>query len=296
MHLIDAKDLNKTQIETLFELAENYKAQPWQTEVLKHKIVSLLFFENSTRTRCSFEIAAKRLGAAVLNLDLAASSMQKDESLLDTIQTLEAMDVDAFVVRHKEEDTCRYIVDNLKTKASVLNAGSGTQTHPSQALLDAFTIYERKPDFENLSIAIVGDIRHSRVAHSNIHFLKVLGVKDLRLVGPEIFLPKQDLDCKTYTDFGSGIKDADVVMVLRIQKERMADTDVPDAGSYFKNYGLTPEKLKLAKPDAIVMHPGPMNRGVEISTKVADGSQSIILQQVQNGVFMRQALLDWLVK
>lgn len=296
MHLIDTKDLSKLQIEQLFELTKKYKAQPWQSDVLKNKTVFLLFFENSTRTRCSFELAAKRLGATVLNLDLATSAMQKDESLLDTLWTLEAMDVDAFVVRHQKEDACPFIANNLKTRAKILNAGNGTQTHPSQALLDAFTIHEHKPDFENLSIAIVGNIRHSRVAHSNIHSLKTLGVKDLRLVAPQNFLPEQDLDCKTYTDFDTAIQDVDVIMMLRIQKERMSEADVPDTAGYFKAYGLTQERLKLAKPTALVMHPGPINRGVELSAEVADGPQSVILQQVQNGVFMRQALLEWVIK
>lgn len=292
MHLIDTRQFTKQEILQLFALAKTFKQNPWQTELLKHKTVATLFFETSTRTRCSFELAAKRLGATVINLDLNLSSTQKGESLLDTIWTLEAMQIDAFIIRHATENTCQFVADNLKTKAVVINAGNGTQTHPTQALLDAFTIQEYKPNFADLTVAIVGDIRHSRVAHSNIHCLQTLGVKKLRLVGSENFLPEKDLGCELFTDFNKGIAAADVIMMLRIQKERMETTEIPDAVSYSKSYGLTAEKLILAKPDALVMHPGPMNRGVEISDAVADGVQSVILQQIQNGVFIRQAVLQ----
>ncbi len=294
MHLINTQQLTKNEILHLFELTKSYKKNPWQTHILKNKTIMTLFFETSTRTRCSFELAAQRLGAVVLNLDLETSSSQKGESLLDTIWTLEAMQIDAFVVRHQEENTCQYIAEHLKTNSKVINAGNGTQTHPTQALLDAFTLHEHNKDFTKLSLAIVGDIRHSRVAHSNINCLQTLGVKDLRLIGPKQFLPETTLGCNQFTDFARGIKDVDVVMMLRIQKERMNTAEIPDLENYCTQYQLTEEKLKLAKPDVLVMHPGPMNRDIEITDAVADGAQSVILQQVQNGVFMRQAILQWL--
>lgn len=294
MHLIDTKHLKKQTILKLFALASSFKKNPWQTDLLKHKTIAMLFFENSTRTRVSFELAAKRLGASVIHVDLASSSMQKGETVLDTVLTLSAMNIDGFIIRHQEDTLCQFIVDHLKTPAVIINAGNGTQSHPSQALLDAFTIHEHKPNFAELSIAIVGDSQHSRVAHSNIHCLQNLGVKDLRLVGPQNFLPDNDLGCKLFTDFNKGIANTDVIMMLRIQKERMKSSDIPDMTEYTASYQLNETKLKLAKADALVMHPGPINRGIEITDAVADGRQSVILQQVQNGVFMRQAILQWL--
>lgn len=293
MHLIDTKQLTKNDILRLFKLATAFKNNPWQTDVLKNKTIATLFFETSTRTRCSFELAAKRLGAIVINLDLARSSTQKGETVLDTVLTLEAMQIDGFIIRHQEENLCQFIADHLKTPTVIINAGNGRQSHPSQALLDAFTIQEYKSNFADLTIALVGDIRHSRVAHSNIHCLQTLGVKDLRLVGPKNFLPDVDLNCERFTDFNKGIVNADVIMMLRIQKERMESSEIPDAETYTNHYGLTAEKLALAKPNALVLHPGPINRGVEITDDVADGIQSVILKQVQNGVFMRQAILQW---
>lgn len=294
MNLINIKQLTKDDILHLFKLAEDYKNNPWQTDILKNKTVANLFFENSTRTRCSFELAAKHLGATVLNLDLETSSVQKGETLLDTICTLEAMQVNAFVIRHHQENICQQITDHLKTNTIVINAGTGTQSHPTQALVDAFTLQMHHKHLAKLKIAIVGDICHSRVAHSNIDCLKILGVKDLRLVGPKEFLPKSDLGCELFTDFKLGIKDVDVIMMLRIQKERMHSAEIPDVKTYCKQYQLNEENLKLAKANALVMHPGPINRTIEITDSVADGPQSIILQQVQNGVFMRQAILNWL--
>lgn len=294
MHLIDTKQLKKQDILKLFALASSFKKNPWQTDLLKHKTIAMLFFENSTRTRVSFELAAKRLGATVINLDLASSSTQKGETALDTVLNLSAMQIDGFIIRHQQENLCQFVADHLQTPAVIINAGNGTQTHPSQALLDAFTIHEHKPNFAELSIAIVGDIKHSRVAHSNIHCLQNLGVKDLRLIGPKEFLPDNDLGCKLFSDFNKGIANTDVIMLLRIQKERMNVSALPDMAEYTASYQLTEDKLKLAKAGALVMHPGPINRGIEITDAVADDRQSVILQQVQNGVFMRQAILQWL--
>lgn len=291
MHLIDTKELSKTEILSLFETANTFKENPIQPKLLQHKTIAMLFFEASTRTRCSFELAAKRLGATVLHVDITTSSTQKGESLLDTVWTLEAMDVDAFIVRHKEENICQQITTHLKTKAIVINAGNGTETHPTQALLDAYTIQSHQLNFEKLIIAIVGDIRHSRVAHSNIQCLKTLGVTDIRLIAPKEFFPTADLGCKRFTEMNEGLKDCDVIMMLRMQTERMGTDEISQAKQTIKNYALTIQKLKLAKSTAIVMHPGPLNRGIEITDEVADGPQSVILEQVQNGVFMRQAIL-----
>ncbi len=294
-HLIDTQNLSKETTVELLRLCKTFKENPWQTDLLKQKTIATLFFESSTRTRSSFELAAKRLGATVLNLDVAASATKKGESLLDTLWTLEAMDVDAFVIRHAEEATCQYIAKHLKTKAAVINAGNGTLTHPSQALLDAFTMSEYFEDFSKLKIAIVGDIRHSRVAHSNIHTLKTLGVKDIRLVGPKAFLPDVNLGCETYEHLQNGLHEVDVVMMLRIQKERIQSSDLPCLTDYTQSFGLTQAVLQQCCPKACVMHPGPMNREVEITSEVADSKRSLILSQVKNGVFMRQAILKWLL-
>ncbi|MDF3055289.1 MAG: pyrB, partial [Gammaproteobacteria bacterium] len=261
--------------------------------LLKNKTVAHLFFEKSTRTRCSFELAAKRLGAYVLNFDSAGSSTGKGETFLDTIDNLQAMGVDLFVIRHPETGACQEVAHHLGDRAAVINAGDGEGEHPTQALLDMFTIRHYKRDFSQLSIAIIGDVLHSRVAHSNVLALKTLGVKDIRLVGPPALLPeKKEVEVTHHHDMLSGIKDVDVVMALRLQRERMKEAFVPHPDVYFKNYGLTEEKLKHAKPEAIVMHPGPMNRGVEIESNVAEGSQSVILSQAKYGVAVRMAIMS----
>jgi aspartate carbamoyltransferase catalytic subunit len=273
--------------------------------LLKDKTIALLFFEKSTRTRCSFELAAKRLGACVLNFDSASSSTGKGETLLDTIDNLQAMGVDLFVIRHPETGACQEVADHLGDRASVINAGDGKGEHPTQALLDIFAIqrHTSRPSslkelgIKQLSVAIVGDVLHSRVAHSNILALKALGVKDIRLVGPSALLPLvPEAGVTHHQDILSGIKTVDVLMVLRLQKERMEEALIPHPEMYFEQYGLTEERLKYAQPDAIVMHPGPMNRGTEISPEVADGPQSIILSQAKYGVAVRMAVMCTLLR
>lgn len=296
-HLLTIEELTQQDLKAILsnaqKIVDNKQHYSNQLNTLKDKTVANLFFENSTRTRCSFELAAKRLGAEVLNLDLKTSATAKGETVLDTIHTLEAMHVNAFIIRHGENDLQKFVAENLKTNASVLNAGDGTHAHPTQALLDMLTIAQYK-NFSDLSIAIVGDIAHSRVAKSNLVALEKLGVKDIRLIGPEAFLPK-DTPCQTYHDFDIGIKEVDVVMMLRIQKERMDEAAIPDTKEYFQAFGLDQRRLKLAKADAIVMHPGPMNRGIEIEAAVADGEQSVILKQVENGIAARMAILKMLL-
>jgi aspartate carbamoyltransferase catalytic subunit len=265
--------------------------------LLAGRTVALLFFEPSTRTRCSFELAAKRLGATVVNLDTAASSAVKGESLPDTLYTLEAMHVDLFVVRHTQAGVCADLARLAEPHVAIVNAGEGRRDHPTQGLLDALTIKRHKPNLARLSVAIVGDIAHSRVACSTVTALRTLGVADIRLIGPAEWLPEGEpfAGTRSCTELADGIADADVVMALRIQKERMAAADLPDFKSYFARYGLTEERLSAAAPDAIVMHPGPMNRGVEISAEVADGPQSVIREQVTNGVAVRMAVMQRLL-
>jgi aspartate carbamoyltransferase catalytic subunit len=255
--------------------------------------VANLFTEPSTRTRVSFELAAKRLGADVVNLEVQLSSRAKGESMLDTIYTLEALHVDVLVIRDAEEGIPGLVADHVRPHVSVLSAGEAHVAHPTQGLLDALTIQQRKPDLSQLAIAIVGDVRHSRVARSAYDILTTLGVGELRIVAPPVFMPEpgEFPGCARHTTLAKGLKDADVIMMLRIQKERMSQASLPDADRYFAKYGLTPERLQLAKPDAIVMHPQPMNRGIEIASDVADGPQSVIRDQVRNGVAVRMAIL-----
>ncbi|MCL2021856.1 MAG: aspartate carbamoyltransferase catalytic subunit [Betaproteobacteria bacterium] len=266
--------------------------------LLRGKSVFNLFFENSTRTRTTFEIAAKRLSADVINLDISRSSASKGESLLDTIDNLCAMHANMFVVRHAESGASYLIAEHLRQMEHddihVVNAGDGRHAHPTQALLDMYTIRHFKKDFAPLTVAIVGDILHSRVARSNIAALTVLGVKEIRIIGPKtLLLPELPrMNVRVYHDMREGLRDCDVVIMLRLQNERMNGALLPSAREYFKCYGLTPEKLALAKPDAIVMHPGPMNRGVEIDSFVADGPQAVILDQVTFGIAVRMAVMS----
>lgn len=257
-----------------------------------HTVVNL-FFEPSTRTRSTFELAAKRLSADVLNIEIAHSATAKGESLLDTVATLRAMQCDLFVLRHPESGAAGRVARHIGDRAHIINAGDGEHAHPTQALLDVFTIRRHKPDFANLTVAIVGDVRHSRVARSEIHALRALGTGEIRVVGPPVLLPA-DLSgwgVHAYNDMDTGIADADVVIMLRVQKERMQGETVPGPEAYFAAWGLTPERLALARPDAMVMHPGPTNRGVEIDSRVADGPQSVILEQVTNGIAVRMAVM-----
>ncbi len=261
--------------------------------LLRGKTVANLFFEPSTRTRTTFDLAAKRLSADVLNLNIEASSTKKGESLADTLRNLEAMQCDMFVVRHHVSGAADFIARQVAPHISVINGGDGRHEHPTQAMLDAFTIRRLKRRFDGLRIAIVGDVAHSRVARSNIQALRTLGVPDLRVVGPKTLIPPgvEAMGVTVYDDLEEGIAGCDVVITLRLQQERMQSALLPSAHEYFREYGLTAQRLKGAAKDAIVMHPGPINRGVEIDSEVADGAQSVILQQVTFGIAVRMAVM-----
>jgi aspartate carbamoyltransferase catalytic subunit len=296
-HLLTLEALSTKTIEHLLGRAQAFVrplgARPPTSDVLQGFTVANLFTEPSTRTRVSFELAAKRLGADVVNLEVQLSSRVKGESMLDTIYTLQSVHVDVMVIRDAEAGVPALVASNVAPHVSVLSAGEAHLSHPTQGLLDALTVRQYKPRFENLSIAVVGDIRHSRVARSAYHVFRALGVPDLRIVAPPALMPEQKEfeGCGRHTTLKAGLKDVDVVMMLRIQRERMGQADLPDADRYFAKYGLSPERLALARPDAIVMHPQPMNRGIEIASDVADGPQSVIRDQVRNGVAVRMAVL-----
>jgi aspartate carbamoyltransferase catalytic subunit len=262
--------------------------------LLRGKSVFNLFFEPSTRTRTTFEIAAKRLSADVINLHIGTSSQTKGESLLDTVDNLSAMHADMFVVRHSESGAPHFIARHVAPDIHVINAGDGRHAHPTQGLLDMYTIRHYKKEFTGLRVAIVGDILHSRVARSQIHALTTLGCPEIRVIAPKTLLPShvENLGVHVYHDMRKGLKDVDVVMMLRLQSERMQGALLPSAQEFYKYYGLTEDKLALAKPDAIVLHPGPMNRGVEIDSRVADGKHSVILPQVTFGIAIRMAVMS----
>lgn len=293
-HLLTLEDLDRATITRLLDRAEHFRAHGAPRDLLTGRTVLTLFFEPSTRTRTSFVLAAKRLGADNVNFDLSRSSTSKGESLLDTLHTLEAMGLDALVVRHNENGMPAYLAQHARSKVAVVNAGDGTHAHPTQGLLDALTIRQRRPDFEGLRIVICGDIRHSRVARSDAQALHALGARDIRLCAPRAMLPQALEDfpgCAASEDFDAAIEGADVVVMLRIQKERMADAQFPDAADYHAHYGLDARRLALAAKTCQVLHPGPINRGIEIAPEVADGPQSRILDQVANGVAVRMAVL-----
>ncbi len=293
-HLLTLENLDRATIARLLDRAERYRAEGAPRHLLGGRTVLTLFFEPSTRTRTSFVLAAKRLGADNVNFDLSRSSTSKGESLLDTLHTLEAMGLDALVVRHNENGMPAYLAEHARSQVAVVNAGDGTHAHPTQGLLDALTIRQRRSDFENLRIVICGDIRHSRVARSDAQALNALGAHDIRLCAPGAMLPQSLQEfpgCATTEDFDDALGDADVIIMLRIQKERMADAQFPDAADYHAHYGLDVRRLALARPDCQVLHPGPINRGIEIAPEVADGPQSRILDQVANGVATRMAVL-----
>jgi aspartate carbamoyltransferase catalytic subunit len=264
--------------------------------LLRGKAIFNLFFEPSTRTRTTFEIAAKRLSADVVNLNIGTSSQTKGETLLDTVANLTAMNADMFVVRHSQSGAAHLIARHVGPHIHVINAGDGRHAHPTQALLDMFTIRHYKGGFNHLRVAIVGDVLHSRVARSEIHALTTLGVPEVRVIGPRTLVPSQleQLGVQVFHDMEAGLRDVDVVIMLRLQNERMDGALLPSAQEFFKYYGLTPEKLAAASPDAIVMHPGPMNRGIEIDSSVADGRQSVILPQVTFGIAVRMAVMSLL--
>ena len=295
VHLLGLEGLPKNQIEKILSVADDLLDQKFKlqkSKILRDMSVANLFFEPSTRTRNTFEIAAKRTSAKTINVDLANSATKKNETLMDTMQTLKAMQIDMFVIRHQQNGLPHRVAENIEG-VSILNAGDGINAHPTQALLDMLTIRQHKKSFDSLSVAIVGDIRHSRVARSGIQAMKTLGTTDIRLIAPETLHYKEETPgLERYASLEQGIEGADVIMSLRLQKERMIAADIPDEQTYFDGFGLTSENLKLAKPDAIVMHPGPVNRGIELSSEVADGSQSVILQQVTNGIAVRMAVME----
>ena len=296
-HFLTIEGLNRDLLTEILDTAESFLSmsqhQVQKVPILRGKTIVNLFFENSTRTRTTFELAAKRLSADVLNMNIATSATSKGESLLDTIRNLEAMHVDMFVVRHAISGAAHFIAQHTAPKISVINAGDGQHAHPTQAMLDMFTIRQHKKDFSTLKVAIVGDILHSRVARSQIQALNILGVKEVRVIAPKTLLPAyvEQLGVTALHDMHAGLQDIDVIIMLRLQKERMNSALLPSESEYFRCFGLTEKKLKLAKPDVMVMHPGPINRGVEIESSVADGKHSVILQQVSNGVAVRMAVM-----
>jgi aspartate carbamoyltransferase catalytic subunit len=297
-HLLTIEGLPRAILTHILDTAESFvgvtEREVKKVPLLRGKSVFNLFFEPSTRTRTTFEIAAKRLSADVINLNIAVSSQSKGETLLDTVDNLCAMHADMFVVRHGSSGAPHLMARHVAPHVHVINAGDGRHAHPTQGLLDLYTIRHYKKDFSNLSVAVVGDVLHSRVARSLIHALTTLGTPDVRIVGPKTLLPAgaEQLGVRVCHDMREGIKDCDVVVMLRLQNERMKGPLLPSAQEFFKSYGLTPQKLALAKPDAIVMHPGPMNRGVEIDSAVADGPHSVILPQVTFGIAVRMAVMS----
>ncbi|PID60138.1 MAG: aspartate carbamoyltransferase catalytic subunit [Gammaproteobacteria bacterium] len=296
-HFIDLDTLPADLLTEILDAAEGFVGVNDRTlkkvPLLRGKTVANLFFENSTRTRTAFELAAKRLSADILNIDLVSSSTAKGESLLDTLQVLEALQCDMFVVRHSEAGAAHFIARHVAPGVSVINGGDGQHSHPTQGMLDMFTIRRHKGDFSNLVVLIIGDIRHSRVARSDIAALNRLGAAEVRVVGPHTLLPV-DVDALGVRRFDSiekALAGVDVIICLRLQKERMRSATLPAGGEFFRRYGLTEERLAIAGPDAIVLHPGPTNRGVEIAAAVADGPQSVILEQVTYGIAVRMAVM-----
>ena len=299
-HLLTIDGLPRSLLTRILDTAEGFVAvndqEVRKVPLLRGKAIFNLFFEPSTRTRTTFEIAAKRLSADVINLNIGASSQSKGETLLDTVDNLSAMQADMFVVRHAQSGAAHMIARHVAPHIRVINAGDGRHAHPTQGLLDMFTIRRYKGEFHNLCVAIVGDVLHSRVARSQIHALTTLGVPEVRVIAPRTLLPVgiSQMGVQVFHDLAQGLKGVDVVIILRLQNERMRGARLPSPQEYFRYYGLTPQKLAYAKPDAIVMHPGPMNRGIEIDSAVADGLQSVILPQVTYGIAVRMAVMSML--
>lgn len=300
-HFLSTEGLPPLLLHEIMDRAEQFVTLPAKQQkkapLLRGKTVMNLFFENSTRTRVTFEIAAQRLGADVTNLDIRTSSATKGETLLDTVRNLEAMNADMFVVRHEHAGTAQFIARYCAPHISVLNAGDGRHAHPTQAMLDMFTIRQKKGDFAPLKVAIVGDILHSRVARSQIHALTTLCTGEVRVIAPKTLIPAgiEKMGVNVFHDLDQGLEDLDVVIALRQQRERMDSALLPSEQEFFKLYGLTEARLKVAKDDAIVMHPGPMNRGVEIASEVADGPRSVIMEQVTNGIAVRMAVMSMIM-
>lgn len=295
-HFLTTEGLGRDLMTQIMNRAEQFLGDdPRQLKkmpLLKGKSIVNLFFENSTRTRTTFEIAAKSLSADVVSLDISTSATAKGESLLDTLKNLEAMGADLFVVRHNQSGAPHFIAEHCTPSLAIVNAGDGLHAHPTQAMLDMFTIRQQKGEIANLKVAIIGDIRHSRVVRSQVHALAGLGCKDIRLIGPGTLLPREGLAGSLHDDLRSGIQDADVVICLRLQKERMASALLPSEAEFHRDFGMTMQRLAWAAPGAIVMHPGPINRGVEIDSELADSERSVILQQVTNGIAVRMAVLS----
>ncbi len=296
-HFLTTEGLSLSLLQSILDHAESFSSvgerAVKKVPLLRGKTIANLFFEPSTRTRTTFELAAKRLSADILNLNISTSATHKGETLSDTLHTLEAMHCDMFVVRHANSGAAHYIATQVAPHISVINAGDGCHAHPTQAMLDMFTIRKHKQSLRNLRVAIVGDILHSRVARSEIHALGILGVLETRVVGPHTLIPKdvENLGVQVFHDMDEGLHGVDVVIMLRLQTERMSGALLPSAYEYFQRYGLTRKRLAQAKPDVIVMHPGPINRGVEIASDVADGEHSVILQQVSHGIAIRMAIM-----
>ncbi len=301
-HLITLEGFSAEQIRELLERAQHFLRRPGELAARGHALAGItvgnIFTEPSTRTRSSFELAARRLGADVINLEIMLSSRVKGETVLDTIYTLQAMAVDVFVIRDAEPGVGQFVAEHVQDHVSVLSAGEAHLSHPTQGLLDALTILQFKGGFRDLVVAVVGDVRHSRVARSAYQVFTALGVGELRIEAPDALMPEtaEMPGAVRFNSLEAGIAHADVVMMLRIQKERMADAAIPDPHDYFARWGLNRARLKLARPEAIVMHPGPMNREVEIAGDVADGPQSVIRQQVTNGVAVRMAVLERIIQ
>ena len=297
-HFLTIDGFSRDLLTKILDTAESFTGVSERTvkkvPLLRGKVICNLFFENSTRTRTTFEVAAKRLSADVLNLNISTSATAKGETLLDTLRNLEAMHVDMFVVRHADSGAAHFIAQHAAPHVSVINAGDGRHAHPTQAMLDMFTIRRHKGDFTGLRVAIVGDILHSRVARSQILALNTLGTSEVRVIAPRTLLPAdaRTLGVHVYHDLDLGIRDVDVVIMLRLQKERMQGALLPSEHEYFQLYGLSEKRLQAAKEDAIVMHPGPINRGVEMDSQTADGPRSVILQQVSFGIAVRMAVMS----
>lgn len=297
-HFLTLEGLPKELLVEILDTAESFSLltsrHVKKVPLLRGKTVVNLFFEASTRTRTTFELAAKRLSADVLTINIATSATSKGETLLDTLRNLEAMSCDMFIVRHPDSGAAHFIAKHASPHVPVINAGDGRHAHPTQAMLDMFTIRRHKREFAGLKVAIIGDIRHSRVARSQIHALNILGVEEIRVIGPKTLIPAhmEDLGVSVYHNINQGLRDVDVVITLRLQKERMRGALLPSELEYFKQYGLTSDRLPLAKTDVLVMHPGPINRGVELDSQVADGNHSVILEQVTHGIAVRMAIIS----
>lgn len=300
-HFLSTEGLSRELLTEILDRAESFLDDQGgirNVPLLAGRTVMNLFFEPSTRTRTTFEVAAKRLSADVLNIDISKSSTSKGETLRDMLWNLEAMTADVFVVRHGLSGAPHFIASQVTPQIAVINAGDGRHAHPTQAMLDMLTIRRHAGAFENLTVAIIGDIRHSRVARSEIHALQTLGAKEIRVIGPRTLLPKdfEQLGVQVFEDMTAGLAEVDVAIALRIQNERMESALLPGSSEFYGLFGLTRERLKVASPNVLVMHPGPINRGVEIESEVADGPQSLILKQVNYGIAVRMAVLAMAVE